>query len=278
MAEELAPTIIEEKLSILNAILDSLHTAIVAFSGGADSALLAAAAYRRLGEKVVAVTAYSSTLAMQEQEDAARIAEEIGIRHILLRADELEDEEFSRNGPDRCYHCKRLRFGILAGWANENHYEWILEGSNVDDLGDYRPGMKALESIPNVRSPLLEAGFNKEEIRLLSREWGLTTWNKPSAACLASRITYGQPVSAMNLGQVEKAEQIIRRFVSGQVRVRHHGAVARIEVDFSQLGKITEAPAAEIISRELKSLGFSFVALDLSGYRMGSLNETLPDQ
>lgn len=267
---------ITKKLFRLNEILDSLQTAVVAFSGGADSALLASAASRRLNEKAVAVTAYSSTLAMQEQEDAARIAAEIGIRHVLLPADELDDEDFLRNGPDRCYHCKRLRFSVLADWAKENHYAWILEGSNVDDLGDYRPGMKALDSMPNVRSPLLEAGFTKAEIRALSKEWGLSTWDKPSAACLASRIAYGQPVSAVKLGQVEQAEQLVRRFVSGQVRVRHHGAIARIEVEPSQMGKITDPATAELITRELKTLGFPFVALDLSGYRMGSLNETLP--
>jgi uncharacterized protein len=212
---------------------------------------------------------------MEEQEDAVRIAADIGIRHFMLPADEMEDEGFRQNGPDRCYHCKKLRFGVLSEWAAENQIHWIIEGSNVDDAGDYRPGMKAIASMPNVRSPLLEAGFTKAEIRALSKEWGLPTWNKPSAACLASRVAYGQPISAVNLGQIEQAERIVKRFAAGQVRVRHHGPVARIEVEPSQMQKLIEPATAEIIARELKSIGFPYVTLDLSGYRMGSLNETI---
>ena len=265
----------EEKLAKLYAILDSMPNVAVAFSGGTDSALLAEAAFRRLKDKAVAVTAYSSTLAMTEQEDAANIAAGIGIRHVLLPADELGEEGFRLNGPDRCYHCKKLRFGVLADWAAANNFAWIIEGSNADDVGDYRPGMKALADMPNVRSPLLEAGLTKAEIRAISKDWGLPTWNKPSAACLASRIAYGQHISTDNLGQVEAAEQIVRRFVSGQVRVRHHGLVARIEVEPSQLSALIAPETASVITSELKKTGFSFITLDLSGYRMGSLNETL---
>ena len=266
---------LQDKLNSLNHILASLQSVAVAFSGGTDSALLAAAAFRCLGDKAVAITAYSPTLAMEEQEDAARIAAGIGIRHVLLLADELAEEGFRRNGPDRCFHCKKLRFGVLADWTAQNNIAWIIEGSNADDVGDYRPGMKAIEAIPNVRSPLLEAGFTKSEIRLLSNEWELPTWNKPSAACLASRVVYGQPITPENLGQIEQAERIVRQYASGQVRVRHHGQVARIEVEPSQMANLIDADVAAAISKELKKLGFSFVALDLAGYRMGSLNETL---
>lgn len=265
----------EAKIDKLNAILDSMANVVVAFSGGTDSALLAAAAFRRLKNNAVALTAYSSTLAVSEQEDAANIAAGIGIRHILLPADELTADGFRLNGPDRCYHCKKLRFSVLAEWAAANNIAWIIEGSNADDVGDYRPGMKALSDMPNVRSPLLEAGLTKAEIRAVSKEWSLPTWNKPSAACLASRIEYGQHISTANLSQVEQAEQIVRKYASGQVRVRHHGNIARIEVEPSQLASLIVPATAEVVTRELKKLGFAFIALDLSGYRMGSLNETL---
>ena len=268
-------TLLQEKTARLNEILDSLQSVAIAFSGGTDSALLAAAAFRRLQDKSVALTAYSATLAMEEQEDAARIAEGIGIRHIMLPADEMAIEGFRQNGPDRCFHCKKLRFGVLADWAAQNEIHWIIEGSNADDVGDYRPGMKAIEAMPNVRSPLLEAGFTKAEIRLLSKEWGLPTWDKPSAACLASRVVYGQPISPTNLSQIEQAERIVRKYAIGQVRVRHHGMVARIEVEPSQMPNLIDPVNAETLSKELKSIGFSFVTLDLLGYRMGSLNETL---
>jgi pyridinium-3,5-biscarboxylic acid mononucleotide sulfurtransferase len=267
--------LLEKKLTALNEILDSLKTVVVAFSGGADSALLAAAAARRLTQEAVAITAYSSTLAEHEQEDAVQFAAAIGIRHVMLPVDELTADGFRQNGPDRCYHCKKLRFGALVDWARDHGFTWVIEGSNADDVGDYRPGMKALAEMSNVRSPLLEAGFTKAEIRTLSHEWNLPTWNKPSAACLASRIAYGQSISATNLGQVEKAESLVRQFVTGQVRVRHHGTVARIEVESSQMPRLIDPAIAEIVNRELKSLGFAFVTLDLSGYRMGSLNETL---
>lgn len=269
------PTPLQNKTARLYEILDSLQSTVIAFSGGTDSALLAAAAFRRLQDKAVAITAYSATLAMEEQEDAARIAAGIGIRHIMLPADEMAEEGFRNNGPDRCFYCKKLRFGVLSDWADQHQIPWIIEGSNADDTGDYRPGMKAIAAMPKVRSPLLEAGFSKAEIRVLSREWGLPTWDKPSAACLASRIAYGQPVTPDNLGQIEQAERIVKRFAGGQVRVRHHGIVARIEVEPSQMSKLTDPANAEMISKELKAVGFSFVTLDLTGYRMGSLNETL---
>ena len=267
--------LLRQKTDRLNTILDSLGSVAVAFSGGTDSALLAAAAFRRLRDNAVAVTACSATLAMEEQQEAAAIAAAIGIRHQMLPADELTDEAFRSNGPDRCFHCKKLRFAILADWAALHGFRWIVEGSNADDTSDYRPGMKAVEAMPNVRSPLLEAGFAKAEVRALSREWGLPTWNKPSAACLASRIVYGQPVSLEKLHQVEQAERIVRRYADGQVRVRHHGPVARIEVEPSQLRKLVEPAAAARIAGDLKALGFRYVTLDLEGYRMGSLNETL---
>lgn len=252
-----------------------MQSVAVAFSGGTDSAFLSAAAFKALRDRAVAVTVVSATLGMSEQAEAARVAAEVGIRHVLLPVNEMDDDNFRRNGPDRCFHCKRIRFEILTDWASQNRFEWIAEGSNADDLGDYRPGMKAVEAIPNVRSPLLEAGFSKAEIRLLSKQWGLSTWDKPSAACLASRIAYGQPITPNDLEKIECAERFIKQYANGQVRVRQHGTIARIEVEPQQSHLLIEHSTAAAISSKLKSLGFTFVTLDLSGYRIGSLNETL---
>lgn len=266
----------EDKLQKLEEILHTLGKTVVAFSGGVDSTFLAAAAVRALGkENVLAVTAVSATLTDDEKAEAVKLAEKIGVTHVLIETDEFSDAFFTANSAERCYFCKKIRFEALVEWAAARGYPWIVEGTNVDDAGDYRPGTRAVAELSAVRSPLKEAGLTKAEIREVSKQWNLPTWEKPSAACLASRIEYGLPLTPERLKQVEEAEKFIRPFCKGQLRVRHHGSLARIEVEPEWIPKLSEPETARAISGKLKTLGFHHVALDLSGYRMGSLNEDL---
>jgi uncharacterized protein len=266
----------EAKLQKLEKVFQGLEKAVVAFSGGVDSTFLAAAAVRALGkENVLAATAVSATLTDDEKAEAVTLAGKIGVQHILIETDEFTDALFTANSAERCYFCKKIRFEALVKWAAERGYLWIVEGSNVDDDNDYRPGRRAVAELPSVRSPLKEAGLTKAEIRAVSKQWNLPTWEKPSAACLASRIEYGLPLTPERLKQVEEAEKFIRPLCKGQLRVRHHGSLARIEVEPEWIPKLAEPETARLIAGKLKALGFHHVALDLSGYRMGSLNEDL---
>ena len=228
-----------------------------------------------LGDKAVAATASSATLPAWEKQDADDIAQLIGIPHVILPVSELESPEFVENTPQRCYHCKKTRFSQLVEWGLENKFEWVLDGSNVDDLSDFRPGMRAIDELQHVRSPLLEAGLTKCEIRELSHQMGLPTWDKPSAACLSSRIAYGTVITEDRLAQVEKAELCVRRYCRGQVRVRHHGDLARIEVEPTEVMHLFQPDTAALVAAEIKGLGFAYVAIDIIGYRTGSMNEVL---
>jgi uncharacterized protein len=266
----------DSKLKQLNEIFQSLEKCVVAFSGGVDSTFLLAAAVRALGaENVIAATAVSATLTDEKKAEALALGKAIGVEHALLKTDEFDDPAFTANDPLRCYHCKKIRFQALVDWAAARGFNWIVEGSNMDDSGDYRPGQKAVAELDAVRSPLKEAGLTKAEIRKLSNHWKLSTAAKLSNACLATRLEYGLQITPERLKQVEEAENFLRPMISGQLRVRHHGATARIEVPPECIPLLAEK--SQMIDAKLKTLGFNHVALDLGGYRMGNMNNGIGD-
>lgn len=266
---------VEERLRGVHRLLEAMGDVAVMLSGGVDSALLAALAHEALGRHAVAVTIESPLLSADERADAGRLAAQVGIRHEVLPMDELEDAGFVANPRDRCYLCKRMRLEAVVRWAAERGVPWVLDGSNADDRGDYRPGMKALAEFSSVRSPLLEVGMTKAEVRAAARAMGLFTWNKPARACLASRIPYGEPVTAEALRRVEAAERFLEDILppSAQFRVRAHGDLARVEAEDQDLPRVLAR--REAVAEGLRAVGFRYVSLDLVGYRMGSLNEAL---
>ncbi len=256
----------------LRDILSAAESIVVAFSGGVDSTFLAKVAYSVLGEKALAVTAVSPSLAASELADAKRLASEIGVRHVLVDSNELSDPRYLANNADRCYFCKVEVYGLLARYAREAGYAAVADGTNLDDLRDPRPGRKAAKE-HGLLSPLVDAGFTKALVREGSRLLGLPTAEKPSMACLSSRIPYGTPVSIDALRRVEGAETLLRALGLGQVRVRHHRETARVEVEPADFGRVIER-RAEIVDG-LKALGYVYVTLDLEGYRTGSMNKAL---
>ena len=261
---------IEAKLAQLRALLKETGGIAVAFSSGVDSTFLLKVAHEELGERAVAVTARSHSFPKREQDEAAAFCAREGIRQVVVDSEELAIPGFRMNPPNRCYLCKRELFTKILEIARAEGLPAVAEGSNVDDLGDYRPGLLAVREL-GIRSPLREAGLGKDEIRVLSRRMGLPTWNKPSFACLASRFPYGEEITVERLARVERAEQYLMDLGFGQVRVRSHGTVARIELCPADIPKAVAQ--REKIHASLKAIGFAYVALDLLGYRTGSMNE-----
>ena len=264
------------KLDALRSALRDFGSAAVAFSAGVDSTFLLRVAHEVLGDRVMAVTVRAPFVPPREIDEAVSFCRRIGVKHIVLAAALADIPGFAENPPDRCYHCKKALFGKMLEFARENGLAAVLEGSNLDDDGDYRPGRRAIREL-GVRSPLHEAGLTKAEIRALSREMGLQTADKPSFACLASRFPYGERITAEGLDRVGRAEDWLRGAFPniGQLRVRCHGGnVARIEVAPADISRLA-ARAADIVAA-LRAIGFTYVSLDLQGYRTGSLNEALP--
>ncbi len=267
----------DTKLAALRNILRGMGKVLLAYSGGVDSTFLLKVAGEVLGEGVLAVTAVSPTYPEAEHRSACRLARRLGAKHISVQSNELEVQGFCQNPPQRCYYCKKELFQRLRQIAAGEGIAYLLDGSNLDDCSDYRPGRKAGEE-EGVRSPLVEAGLTKEEIRMLSKQMGLPTWDKPAMACLASRFPYGERITANKLQRVERAERLLRELGFRQLRVRSHGDVARIEVEVERVQDLTDLALRQRIVKELKGLGFVYVTLDLEGYRTGSLNEALPKE
>ncbi len=265
---------IDDKFARLKEILSATGGALVAFSGGVDSTLLAKVAFDVLGDKALAVTVKSEIHPAFEEADARELAAAIGIRHIVVEVSALSVEGLADNPPERCYICKKSILGKLLDIARDEGLAVVVEGTNASDSGDFRPGAKAVAEL-GVKSPLKEAGLTKDEIRALSRRLGLSTWQKPSLACLASRIPYGERITIEKLKSIDAAEDLLRASGYSILRVRRHGDLARIELGDEDMKRFLADDKAPDIAARIKALGFAYVTLDLQGYRTGSLNETL---
>ena len=269
--------VLQEKYGKLKEYLASLGSVAVAFSGGVDSTFLLYAAREALKDEVIAVTAASCSFPERERKEAEEYCEKLGVRHFVVRSEELQIEGFAKNPVNRCYLCKHELFGKIRDLAAKQGVKEIAEGSNLDDNGDYRPGLKAVEEL-GVKSPLRHIGFSKREIRELSKELKLPTWDKQSFACLASRFPYGETINEEKLQMVDRAEQLLLDMGFTQLRVRIHGDMARIELMPEEFGRFMEESTRRTVYENFREYGFTYTALDIVGYRTGSMNETLSDE
>ena len=265
---------LQEKLGRLEDNIRGLGSLAVGFSGGVDSSFLLYVAHEVLGDKAMAVICVDAAFPERELNEAKSFCEERGIRYVICKVDPMEEESFRRNSPERCYFCKRRIFTEIKKTAADNGIAYTAEGSNVDDTGDYRPGLRAVAEL-EVKSPLRESGLYKADIRALSKAMGLPTWSKPAYACLATRFVYGEEITEKKLRMVEQAEQFLieRGFIEERVRV--HGTMARIEVPAKDIMRLAEDSIREEVYRRFKEIGFEFVSLDMGGYRMGSMNSMI---
>ena len=259
------------KLDRLHDVLRDAERVVVAYSGGTDSALVAAAAAATLGDRAVAVTAVSPSLPPGELEEARKVASAVGVRHRVVRTHEVDNPAYLANGVDRCYHCKTELYDVLARVAAEAGAAQVVSGANVDDLGDFRPGLMAA-SEHGVRHPLVEVGMTKADVRWAAREIGVPTWDKPASACLSSRVAFGVTISVEMLSRVGRAEAVLKELGFRQCRVRVHGEVVRIEVEPADLPALAEPGVRDGVVRALKALGYRYITLDLEGFRSGSMN------
>ena len=273
MVQAIDQELLNKRVDLVD-ILSKMDRVIIAYSGGVDSAFLAAVANEVLGNNALSVTAVSPSLAPSELEEAQSLAQDLGLNYRTINTNEIEREDYSANNPDRCFFCKDELYSHLIKFCGEENYSFVVNGTNVDDLGDYRPGLDAATQY-GVRSPLVEANLEKKDIRVLSREMGLPTWDKPAQACLSSRIPYGTMVTVEALTTIAKAEKYLREKGFKQLRVRHHENIARIEISADDFDVLTSEPLRTDVPSYFKSLGYSYVTLDLEGFRSGSLNEIL---
>lgn len=262
----------EERLRQLFRTLDSV---IVAYSGGVDSSYVAYVANAELGPRAVCVTGQSASLPAYQRDEIDRVVEKFGFHHEIIQTDELENEGYRANNGDRCYFCKDELYGKLESLAHARGIEHIVDGSTVDDLDDYRPGRQAAKQHA-VRSPLIEVGLNKDEVRELSRRAALPTWDKPASPCLSSRIAYGTPVTIERLSKIDRGEEILREFGFREFRVRHHDTLVRLEIAAAEMDRVLHKEVIDQLAARFRELGFKYVTLDLHGFRSGSMNEALP--